>query len=260
MFLVMDSLSVVKYPLIVLRLSGVWQPKDQKPIRKLLYNIWTILNVFAFGLLFSLIEFLNIFFVNSADEIVANLMISSTVFVTVIKAYFVIINRKRMLKLFDLIHELDKNVDFDGIQQTFNPILKFSKLLFKIFGCCYFSCLGILLVDTVFADPAKRFYSSTYSYTYEFTRKPIVYRSVLIFQMLANITSCFMDIGLDTYGIILVYILYGHFDVLATKLSKLGTKGTEQENHSALRGLIAHYTTILELVLPRVDGRLSKMN
>lgn len=242
----MDSLSVLKYPFFVLRLSGAWYPENVKPVGKYLYFVWTIVNVFVFGLLFSMIEILNVFFVASIDVIVVHLMISSTVFVAVFKAYFVLVNRERILKLFKLIRELDRTVGFDETQETFKPIHKFSKLLFACFGCCYLSCLSVVWLHTIFSSPADRFYSSTYLYPYKFLHKPMVYQCLLIFQMLANGTSCFMDIGLDTYGIILVFILYGHFDVLAKKLSSLGDKDTQEENYLAVRTLITQYKTMLE--------------
>lgn len=240
----MDSLSVVKNPFRILQLSGVWYPIEPSNFVRYLFSLWTLVNVFVFNIAFTLIEVSNTFYTNSIDEMVDHLMITSTIFVTILKAINVLLHRKSILELFDLIRELDNDVE-SMHRKIFIPVLKISKFLFYAFLISYLCSLSLVFLQTIFSEPQDRLYSSTHFYSNEVLHVPSIYNGVLIFQMIANGSSCFMDIGLDVYGIILIFVLCGHIDVLRKQFLSLGSEAGEMMSCNIMRKLCRRYETVL---------------
>lgn len=243
-----NSLSALKNPFRVLWLSGAWCSENSSFTSRHLYNIWTFINVILFGLLFTMVEISNTFFGNSTANVVDHLMLTSTIFAAIFKALVLIYNRKRVKKLFDLIQTLDNQLEIDDIQTKFMKIWKICFSIFWVTFCGYICCLNLVFIQIIFSSPEKRLYSSTHLFPNEIWRNPMIYNAVLLFEMISNGTSCLLSIGLDTHILILTYILYGHFDVLATKLSELGTRNTEHDNYAKLRELCIRYNVLLRYV------------
>lgn len=240
----MDSLSVVRNPFQILQLSGVWCPEKPTKLVRYCFSLWTIVNVFGLNIAFTLIEVSNTFYINSIDEMVDHLMITSTIFVTILKAINVLVHRKSILELFDLIRELDYDIE-PVHHKIFIPVLKISKFLFYAFLVSYLSCVSLVFVQIIFSEPQDRLYSSTHFYPNEFLHATGIYNGVLLFQVIANGTSCFMDIGLDIYGIILIFVLYGHIDVLREQFLNLGSEEIELMNYNTMQKLCRRYETVL---------------
>lgn len=244
----MDSLTALKYIIVIFQLNGVWYPKSTSPIVVYPYRLWTFINLFVFYMGFTVVEVFNVFLEISTAAIVDHLLVSITVFVTFFKAAAVVYNRKRIDQLFDLIRILDKQLEPRDIQKKFKWIWTFNIVFFWIALPTYLCCLTALYVQVFVSEPAERFYSSTHFHSNEFLTKPIVYKSVLIFEFASNGTACFIDSALDNYGIMLMHVLCGHFDVLSEKLSELGSKKSEPENYHRLRELCMRYRTLIRLV------------
>lgn len=213
----MDSLKVLKYHVNIFKVFGLW-PTQTTSIWYTFYS-YAVIILILIGFPGTLL--VSVIFVNSLNQIVDNLVITSSLAMAGLKGINVLIQRKNIRKLFVIIQRLDAECDSSKIN-FFDDIFKESKILLKLFMYAYllaYTCLGS---QSVWSKKGQGLWSSTYFLPFQFADNQLLYNIVFVHQAISNCIICIIDAAVDTYGVILCHILGGHIDVLGSRLKSLG--------------------------------------
>lgn len=213
----MESLQVLEYHMFFCHICGLW-PSPRPSYWYWLYS-YAFITVILIGC--CAISFISLPYVDSVDQIVDNLIINSSLIMTSIKGVNVLIQRKKITKLFEKIHQLDEKCS-ETETILFRNVLKESRILFKIFMSAYMFSYVLLVSQSVFSAPGKGLWASTYFFPFEWARNVIIYRTVFAHQAISCFIIAIIDAICDTYVPILCHIIGGHIDVLSHRLKSIG--------------------------------------
>lgn len=163
-----------------------------------------------------------VLYVDSVDEIVDHLLITSSVVIAAMKGINVLVKQKQFIKLLQLMKEMDQVTTNEQEQKNFSKIFRNSKRIWNIFLFNYAASWSCVALQTIMSPPEKRLWSSTYLVTIDWLHHPFIYIGGYIYQAMSNFCLVFIDIAVDTYAPSLFLILGGHLDVLGNQLQTLG--------------------------------------
>lgn len=216
----MDTRKVLNWHLKILRVLGLWPEPDDS----IGYSIRSIvLGLFLF-MSYPLFQFACVFFVNSVDDAVVILLLSSTMVTTVMKVYIVKSNRGTFADLLTLMQEMDQTISFSEHELFFVPIFQQCKLMFITFCSICYSSWVLLVLQTIVSPPESRLYLSTYLYPIEVLHLPIIYYGGLIYEAASNSIFIAVTQAVDLFGPSLLHVLGGNIDILCKRLQFYGTK------------------------------------
>lgn len=223
----MDSRLVLKWHIRVLKLCGLWPPKDGS----ILYTIWIVIFSFFMNIGFPISQLICVLWVDSVNAAVDHLIITSTVIMAVIKGFNVLAKQKNFIELFDLMKELDSTVTPEEHDTIFKRKFILSDRLLLLFCVNYMGSWTSAVIQEIMSSPAQRLYSSTYYYPSEFLHDRRIYVGGIIFQLFANLLLVFVDIVVDTYGASLLHVLGGHIEVLGQRFQQLYQNDLQPHKH-----------------------------
>lgn len=235
----MDSLRVLKHQIIVFDVCGVWPPENSP-----CSYYWKTI-IFSLTLLFPISQLACVFYVDSINEMVDHLIITSSCAMTLIKGYNIIAQRKHFTVLFKILKKMDKETEQFDYKPIFMPIFKDCRRLFRTFVGAYLTAWGFVLLQVLWSSPAKRLWPSTHIFPSEFLHKPSVYYGVIVFQAFSNFCFCVLNACIDTYGPILLYILSGHLHVLSIRMQSLGHTKIDESQEKLLIQYCMNYVLFL---------------
>lgn len=241
----MDSSKALKYHLKIFRLAGVWPEAASKYF--LAYHIWTFFVILLLGILFPFSQILNIFFADSITEMVDRSVITSSVVIVVVKALNLYTKRRELNEFFEIMKELDDEIQEEYQIQRMKSAIKISHQLFFAYFYPYISTCVLLVFQTIYSRPAIRLWSSTYAYPFDWAQKTKVYVIGLFIHGIANTCIVIFAVAADTYGAVLIHILSTHIDILQHRLTELGKnkKFSDKEHFDQLIYCCKAYESIL---------------
>lgn len=213
----MDSLKVLKYHIMIFKFFGLW-PSENPSIWSRLYSFFVI-TVILIGFPGTLIA--SMLFVNSLQQIVDILVITSSLAMAGIKGVNVFYQKRKLIEIFKIIEKLDQDCEFDIEQKYFKDIFKESKLVFRFFMCAYLVACSFLGTQSVMSKRGQGLWSSTSLFPFKFAENETLFFIVLIHQGISNFCIVIIDATVDTYAVILSNILGGHVEVLGLRLRSL---------------------------------------
>lgn len=216
----MDSSKALKYNLRTFTFVGLWPLKSLR--YPFLYNFWAVIVWLILGILYPCTLILSLFFADSIYEMAEHLVLTSSVVVLVIKAINLLLNRKELRQLFGQLEELDGDIREEPHVAQMQALILMSHRLYFSFLCPYIFTCVLLVFQAIFSSPETRMWSSTYSYPFDWAHFTYIYVSGIFFQGICNFFIVFFAVAADTYGVILIYILVAHIDILHRRLERLG--------------------------------------
>lgn len=210
----MDSLKVLKYHVIIFKLFGLW-PSENPSIWSRLHSFFVITVIFI-GFPGTL--FLSMTFVSSLQQVVDILVITSSLAMAGIKGVNVFYQKWKLIEIFKIIKELDRDCDYDIEKKYFTDIFKESKLLFRLFMWAYLLAWTFLGLQSVGSKRGQGLWLSTSLFPFKFAEDKTLFYIVLVHQGISNFCICIIDATVDTYAVILSHILGGHVEVLGLRL------------------------------------------
>lgn len=244
----MFSENIFRYHILVFRMFGLW-PSEKSGW---LYNCWSKIFVVVVAIGFPLSQLACVLFVGSVDEIVEHLVLSSTCVTASIKGIIVLIQKRKLVKLLEIINVMDERASIGKreYKEIFDPIMKRSRQLGLMFIGAYGTAWSILALEVIFASVEKRgkSWSSTSLYPSEYLHKPSIYWGCLIYQATSNLILCAVDAAVDTYPPIVLNVLIGHIDVLKAQLKGFAAEDRIKNDREQIQSLIRfceHYKNIL---------------
>lgn len=222
----MNSINVLNWHMRVFKLTGL-SPTNSS----ILYTIWTHFCILTIFTGYPLSQLIAVFYVDSVSAAVDHLVMTSTVVMAAIKGLNVLVKRKTLIELFNLMADLDVTVTTEQHETVFKHKFIESDRLFLLFCVNYVGswiCVGF---QTLLSEPEHRLYSSTYYFSNEFLNQRNIYVGVMIYQAIANFVMVFVDIAVDTYGASLLHVVGGHIDVLNQQLEHFCKNCTKSDDY-----------------------------
>lgn len=232
----MNSKDNIKYHILIFKILGLW-PSENDSIG---YKMWTYIYciLFCFGCPAS--HLICVFYVESMNAIVDNLVLTSSIIIASMKAINVLLQKRKFVQLSATLKQMDYEISDPISQEKIKKITKQSHMIFFVFLSIYWSAWTNVVMQVLSASPEERIWLSTYLIPNEFLNQPNIYLGVLIYQAVANFTLCTLDVPLDTYGAILLHTLAGHVDALGHRLQKLGNDKINQLSSAANKRELVH--------------------
>lgn len=244
----MDSTENLRFHIITFRLAGLWPSEGGS----LIYDIWAYVLNIVVCIGYPLFQLICVLYVASIAEIADHMAITISVINASVKALILRMKKRKSDELLKLMRKIDLQVTSSDAMEIMTKISKESAYLKYIFMLSYLNCCLCVALQVIFSPPDKRLWSSTYFYPteYVFMHKPMVYVGVLVFQVVGNFITCYLDAALDTYPPTLLHILGGHIDVLGLRIQELGhdrkQRSSHNENNKKLINICKDFVIILK--------------
>lgn len=232
----MNSLDMLKFHIDTFRIYGLWPNENGSR----LYDCWTIIFSVVVAIIFPLTQLACVLFVESLDEIVEHMVLSSTVVMVSAKGFNVLYQKRKLVQLFTALQSMDDNVEIDRqkYREIFENTSKKCRLLSLSFFGAYVMSWSLLALQLAFSDVENRGWSSTYLFPSPFLRQPSIYWSGICYQAISNLIICTMAAAADTYVVVIINILVGHIDTLKVQLSEMSVDGDIQSCAEDYRSLV----------------------
>lgn len=214
----MGSYEVLKPHIWIYKNFALWPP--EKPT--LLYKLFSFFAIAVVYAGFPVTLLISLMFVKSMNQVVDNLVITSSLIMASVKGVNVYINQSRLKELLQMLTELDKGIKTSAERSMFDGIFAESRTLLRIFVVAYLSAWSCLASQMWWSNTDQILWSSTYLYPIDALHTKPIYLGVLAYQCFSNFCICVIDASADTYGVVLNHILGGHIEVLGTRVRELG--------------------------------------
>lgn len=201
------------------RFYGMWPPL----MKSYFYPLLTTIVLLIVGIRFPITQLVNIFLVDSVDEIINQCLIASVTVAGTVKGVNVYLQQSKLRKLFQLHREM-LVIWAKGTDVQFETIAKNNVRILDLFIWMYIAGgIGIVL-QAIFSTPGERIYESACLLPRQFGENLVVYYLVIGFQLSCVFFYCVANAIEDTYPVILNLMLCGHFDTLQKQLVNIGVE------------------------------------
>lgn len=210
------TIQAMRYHIMVWTVCGLWDI----PGNPMWYRIYKAFLTVIFYVMYPLFIAIQLLFTANFNEMIDILLILPTACAG-IKGSFVIIKRKQIKALLQLLDDMDQLIDSDDHRRILNEQLSGSMLLVKILSCIYYSTVVSSFLVAFLAEERRFIWQSYYPFDYQHNLGH--YYFFLFFQFGASFLVSFIFSSLDLYGSALYKMLGGHIDILGDKVKQLGT-------------------------------------
>lgn len=242
----MDSTAVITKQIRAFRLFGMLPAKSPS----YLYSLWGVIVFFLAGIGLVSIQSLSVFYVQSTNELVEELLLLCTTAHIAIKIILFNSHRQHLFEILDILKTADKEVENQDDINTMKSVYAYCHGVTILFVYGYIGCLPALLLQLIFLDRTQCTWKSTALVPYDFAQKPEIYYSLLAFQAIGNTLNCVTAWALDTFCFVIISLLCGHIEVLSLHLKKIGTerRSGNRSNQTQLLKHLKHYNLLTEYV------------
>ncbi|KAH8407131.1 hypothetical protein KR222_007771 [Zaprionus bogoriensis] len=237
------------YMYFVMKIIGWIPPKEG--LRRKLYRLWTF-TTFVFGgvylpmglALSYTLEFNNF----TPDEFLTSLQVGLNSVGAPIKSFIVFINLWRLRKTEDILDELDKRVQGDAERQKVHERVSFTNYVFLGFNIVYNMYAFSTYLSYVLSGRPPW---SVYNPFLDWRKNWISLWTEATFEYIIMTFAVTQDLIADTYLVVFILLIRGHFDLLKKRVFNLRTdpNKTEEENYEDLVNCIRDHKKIIEWVV-----------
>lgn len=214
----MESSSMIKLQLQAFGLLGMLPNKDSSK----LYKSWGIVVFLTGGIGFVLCEMISVFYVQSTDDLVKELLLLVTSTTVAIKLLLFHLNREHLISLLSILEKIDEKVGRLQENRIMANVYKNSRRITIVFFVLYMGSLSSLFLELPFLERNERTWKSTALVPNDFAQSN--FYNLLIFEIIANTFNCLICFAIDSNSLIIMNLLCGHIDVLALQIRQLGTQ------------------------------------
>lgn len=217
-------MNVMKYHIIMWKIGAVW-PISQT--NKLINRIYFIIYHTIFSFTFNLFFIMKLFTANDLNDVIEILPPFSTLLMFAIKSLFVVKNRRKILKLFAIIDELESTIiPTQKSREKIQHSVWQSKRLIGLISCCYYFGTTSFFVLALWSNERVLVWNSWIPFGFDYRHcSSLQYYIILIYQYLCTLIPAIVATSIDTYGSNLNNLLATYFDILSMQLMYIGHIG-----------------------------------
>lgn len=229
--------------IFVSRVSGMWPPIE----KSYLYYLFALIVLCGIGIGCPLTQVMNVLFVDSITDVMDQCLISITMIASTWKGINLFVQCGRIREIFQLHREMLQQANKQEKEKML-VVAKYNVRIFYFFVAMYMCGWTGVCMQTIFSNPEKRLWPSTYFLPFEFAKNGSVYIGVLLYQGISEVLFCLWNAMQDTYPIILILMLWEHVEQLQQRVLMLGSEETKVQNGNKTRPLShsEHYRQLKE--------------
>lgn len=226
----LSSKKAMKLHVILWKVCACWNWSD----RPVWYPLYALTIYALFYVIFPLGMFAQFPFSTTMFE---RIEITCIVFtcLSAIKLWLVMRKRPLIIEMFKLMDHLDEQIQTDEFHVIIMKAVRRSKLI--IINGCVINCGAsfVLYVTRTFGNEEKLLTWVSYI-PFEYRNDEIIFQAVLLYQFVGSIIVSLVHATLDTIGGSYYAVLGAHLEVLALRMSRLGTNRDNNELITAADG------------------------
>ncbi|XP_076755976.1 odorant receptor 94b-like [Xylocopa sonorina] len=201
--------------------GGCWLPPSwTSPIKKLLYNLFTLI-VWLIVHTHVTAQILDIIInVENQDDFSDNIYITPTILIGGFKMTILVIYRKGILSLIDDLHTkpfITVTEEEVRIQRRFNRIIERNAIVYLVL---VLACVMWISVRSFFTDFTDRKLTLRAWLPYDYS-KQWSYTFTYVYQMITSMSTCLMNVGCDSLFSGFLIHIYGQFEILEERLKNV---------------------------------------
>lgn len=202
----------------ILWIFGLWKPYGQSSLRMYTYTIFSIVFLFIFAIIYTILMICNIFFITDFADLTNRLYMSLTELALTIKLFnFFVHNREwqeilNEIKEFRIVSSQDERI----IQQRANIFLTIVFVYF-IFPNCALHALGTAPLIT---GRKNLIFSGWYPY-FDWENNKQDYWCIYAYQYIGIFITCNMNVVIDSYYCFVMHMLSAQINIFGQNLSEI---------------------------------------
>lgn len=209
------SMQALRYHIFVWKVCGFWS----LPGNPIWYRFYSTALCIIFYIMYPLWVAVQVLFVDSLDKMIEILLILPTACAGM-KGYFVILRRRELHMLFELVDRMDSFVQRTEQTEVIKKETYESMRLVKMLSIFYYSTVVSTFMIAFLPEERRFMWKAYFPFGYEDNLG--IYYSCLLFQLVASFFVSFIYSSLDLYGSVLYKLLGAHIDILGKKFKELG--------------------------------------
>ncbi|KAI8126968.1 Odorant receptor 2a [Lucilia cuprina] len=253
-----ESFYGLKYLWMNWTIVGMHPPTNLTAIWRFIYYIYGVILTLIAGFGLPVTMLANLWFIDSRQELVANLSLSTTIAVAGLKQFTLWIHLRRLLKSNVFLKPLDERSNHNP-QERMNILnaIRYCHLYYAMYTLTYFICAyGFAYIGW---SNHRLIYSGWFPRFFDSPRAN--YLAAFTYQNIAQTTLIFQNGNNDMYPLCYLSLIIGHLDSLAERIKRIGAdkKCSIEENVEELRLCILDHKNLLdyfECIRPVISSTL----
>lgn len=224
-----------------------WMPPKEGILRHICH-LWTFIS-FAIGAVYVPLAFALSYIMDfknfTPDEFLTSLQVAINAYGGSVKSTILYHNLWRLRKAEDILDELDKRARSDEERQKVHETAAFTNYVFLIFNIIYNSYTISTFLSYLFSGRPPY---SLYNPFVDWHDNVISFITEATFEYLVMTVAVTQDLLADTYLLVFILLIRGHFDLLRKRVVRLRSNPdwTEEENYDELVNCIKDHKMIIE--------------
>ncbi|XP_055921492.1 odorant receptor 42a-like isoform X1 [Eupeodes corollae] len=214
-------------------------------INKNLYILYSVFINIAVTLLAPLQLIVQGFFVESFAELMRNMSTSFELAACSLQMWVLLIYRKNLLKSHQYLKELDNRVEEDPVGRMYmEQVVRNCQRLFIVYLVLFWSTVGTYGISAALAG--RLMLEGWLPFDWRSSRT--LYVVAFGYQLFDSCVQCMMNLTTDIYSVFYIYVILGHIQCLAKRISNIGhdngAKTTEENYCELIRCVNDHRNTL----------------
>lgn len=203
----------------ILKMGGLWKPNGHGVV-PFLYRAYSVCFIFVFSVMYTTFMCANLYFLRDISQLTEMLFMSMTELALVLKIINFYVNNYKLKHMVQYITEFQmENGEEEAIMR--------SRLQFLIRQTVIYYILANISMDTSAANAAisahdKIIYSAYYP-GIDWQHDNTSYWAVFAYQYFGMLFTCNINLAIDSYFCIVMYLLGGQIAILGNRISNVGS-------------------------------------
>lgn len=202
----------------ILRIGGLWTP-NVGYIYLLLYRIYSWWFIFTFSVMYTAFMCANIYFLRDISQLTEMLFMSLTELALVLKIINFYVNNSRLQHMLQRMEEFQMETPFE--QEIMRPRLAFLIKSTIIYFICANTSMNTSALNAAVSENNTLMYSGYYP-GMDWKHNLSAYWSVFAYQYFGILFTCQINLSIDTYFCLMMYMLSGQIIILGNRLANMG--------------------------------------
>lgn len=236
-------MKAMDFHVLAWKVCGVWH----RPGQPRWYIWYAVLTNLMCYILFPFFIAAQLFFTDTVRELMDILLFLPTSLVG-LKSALIVLNQPKLLRLFGLLHEMDRMVQTDEQREQIRKALRVSRRLIVFLSTEFYVSIAAHFALPLMSEGPVLMWSAWYPLDYK--NVAAIYYALMVYQLLATVMCAYLLSSLDVYGLALYRVLSAHLDILGSQLRQLGRNGNERpvDCERALRKCIVYHNLCIKYI------------
>lgn len=204
----------------IFQIGGLWKPKNDDTFRRL-YIVYSWLFNFIFSVMYTAFMCANLYFIEDISQLTDMLVMSMTELALVLKIVNFYVNNSKLQEMLRRMHEFQLENEFEHtVMRSRLSFLAKSTILYYF---CANTSFNTSTLSAMLSKQTKLIYSAYYP-GMDWKHNTVAYWSLFGYQYVGILYTTCINLAIDSYFCIMMYMLAGQTIILGSRLSNIGAR------------------------------------